>query len=163
MDLSELLDDVRPATPLSSELAALLGFDTHPRRPPSPPPVIDLIDLTDDTPDVPPPPATPSHTTSDQSDQSEESCLLKVLEVFPDISREHVGNLDARHKANAPENSSSVRLEHIIEDILASLPYPTERSAKRKRSSFEEDGEDSCEEWQNDAQDHKSPDYIHVS
>ena len=161
--------------PVIPEVIDLSGI--HPRPAPYPPPSRQphpttspaVVDLTDDVPGIPSsttppgPPSIPEPPTISDEEQSEEICLVKVLEMFPDISHEHVKGLHARYRASAlatGQGDSAMYLELVIEDILASLPYPTEKNSKRKRSL---DEEESHERWERDQQASKCADYVHQS
>jgi hypothetical protein len=76
---------------------------------------------------------------------NEDVFLEKVVDVFPDISREHVRGLYKNHKAKLqPGQVVTDFLERVIEEILADGPYPKQESRKRKRapSVLEEDSEE---------------------
>jgi len=68
-----------------------------------------------------------------------ERCLLEVLELFPDISRDHVKTLyDTEMQHDRPGNSPSTMIQDIIEKVLGKGKYPREKDRlndlKRKRS-----------------------------
>ncbi len=70
---------------------------------------------------------------------SYERCLLEVLELFPDISRDHVKILyDAKTQRDRAESPPSTIVQDLIETILEKDKYPKEKDRlndlKRKRS-----------------------------
>ena len=80
---------------------------------------------------------------SEETTFSEEQCLRTVLEVFPDVSHEHVRKcMTARLATGTVAGPPNQTIPHlIIEDLLATTSYPTERDRikilKRKRDSPE--------------------------
>ncbi|KAI4139346.1 MAG: hypothetical protein L6R39_006338 [Caloplaca ligustica] len=86
-------------------------------------------------------------------EMSYESCLKEVLEVFPDVSHDHVKKLyDESHHIEAVARGLSLA-EHLISKILDEKRYPKERDRlnelKRKRmSELDREGERAAE-WEN--------------
>ena len=72
---------------------------------------------------------------------SEDIQLGKVLEVFPDISYDHVFALFTTEMQWRPQFPGAVTdiTERIVEKILHQLPYPKEKDLKRKRDTLEPD------------------------
>ena len=76
-----------------------------------------------------------------------EDCLAEILEVFPDISREHVQSLynNRTHQDN-PYGQSAAQI--LIDTILDAGKYPKERDRikelKRKRSDKNSDEEEAA-------------------
>lgn len=74
------------------------------------------------------------------------SCLAKIREIFPDISRDHVRKLyDARKKEFSSFRRTEAELaefepsQHIIEQLLEADTYPKEQDKKRKRAASNEE------------------------
>lgn len=70
-----------------------------------------------------------------------EECLQAILDIFPDISRDHVQHLfDRRPSTHELPHGQSIT-DHLIELILEKVEYPKEknrvRDLKRKRASPE--------------------------
>lgn len=91
-------------------------------------------------------PATPSHAVAAPAPQDYDRCLLGILELFPDISHEHVKHLyDAEVSVAQSDNSSSVIIEHLIEKILDKRTFPKEKDRlnelKRKRAQDSDEEE----------------------
>ena len=77
-----------------------------------------------------------------------ETCLAEILEVFPDISREHVQSLydNLNHQATTPFAQTAAQV--LIERILDGGKYPKEKDRikelKRKRSDKNSDEEEAA-------------------
>lgn len=86
----------------------------------------------------------------------EDACLTRILELFPDISHQHVRELYNHHKNydHTQGRAESRTIENIIEDILQNPSYPKQRDAKRKRTPESDDET----QWKADAND---PWYFH--
>ncbi|KAL2011185.1 hypothetical protein VTN00DRAFT_3903 [Thermoascus crustaceus] len=121
---------------------------------------VESIDLSND--DFSPASSYTSNTSITPSDipkpemSSEDACLARILELFPDISHQHVRELYNHHKNDdlTPGRAESRTIENIIEDILQNPPYPKQRDAKRKRTPESDDET----QWKADADE---PWYFH--
>ncbi|KAL8906506.1 MAG: hypothetical protein Q9207_001992 [Kuettlingeria erythrocarpa] len=80
-----------------------------------------------------------------------ESCLAEVLEVFPDVSHEHVKELFDAHP-NVRTAGLSLAAD-IVSKILDGTTYPKEpdrlKERKRKRRSEAESDDERAAEWKN--------------
>ncbi|KAL8692598.1 MAG: hypothetical protein Q9218_002414 [Villophora microphyllina] len=81
-----------------------------------------------------------------------DSCLTEVLEVFPDISRDHVKSLYDTHVSAGIQAFGGSLSEHLISQILDGGKYPKERDRqnelKRKRSSAQTSDDERAAKWQ---------------
>lgn len=67
-----------------------------------------------------------------------DSCLIDILELFPDISHDHVKHLyDSELQGSGPNRTQTFLVQHLIDQILDSGKYPKEKDPlkelKRKR------------------------------
>lgn len=79
-----------------------------------------------------------------------EDCLLHVLEIFPDISHDHVNNLWSSfdHEGDYEILSGRARLDNIVEQLVSATTYPKEKKGKRKRKREESvDGPIDLKRW----------------
>ena len=87
------------------------------------------------------------------------SCLREVLEIFPDISHEHVQQLYNKHMAAMvpAEQREGIVAQALIEAILDGGRYPKEKDRmkelKRKRNDKETDEEEAAKWKQADLRD----------
>ena len=68
---------------------------------------------------------------------SEDNCLQRVLEVFPDISHQHIREL--YNKAPPQPTDGDDWLQAFISNIIESEKYPTEKEAQRGLKRQRED------------------------
>ncbi|KAL8833549.1 MAG: hypothetical protein Q9170_004204 [Blastenia crenularia] len=82
-----------------------------------------------------------------------ENCLQEVLEIFPDISREHVKKLYDERQTNGAVASTISIPQALISLILDGGTYPKERDClnelKRKRLSEQDNDDKKAAEWKN--------------
>ncbi|KAL8814477.1 MAG: hypothetical protein Q9223_006306 [Gallowayella weberi] len=82
--------------------------------------------------------------------------LQKVLEVFPDISHDHVKSLYESHSTAALSPDGIPLSENIISQILDVGKYPKERDRqnelKRKRSQFDNSDDERAAKWSIDGE-----------
>lgn len=82
---------------------------------------------------------------------SYESCLAEILEVFPDVSHEHVKNLYDQHPNVRTAGHSPTG--EIISKLLDEKEYPKEpdrlKERKRKRRSEADSDDERAAEWKN--------------
>ena len=67
-----------------------------------------------------------------------DSCLIEILELFPDISHDHVKHLyDSETQGSGPHRTQTLLVQYLIDKILDSGKYPKEKDRlkelKRKR------------------------------
>ena len=82
-----------------------------------------------------------------------DTCLKRVLEIFPDVSHEHVINLYDDQEQNADDflMSGAARLDNIIDKLVSEPDYPKEQKGKqsmkkRKREDSIDDAE--AQKWE---------------
>ena len=68
------------------------------------------------------------------------TCLKEILEVFPDISHEHVQELHSRALSENPSEDGIAR--NLIEQILDGGNYPKERERLRELNALKRKRED---------------------
>jgi hypothetical protein len=154
-------DDVNglPARPTKSTVKGLFDkltgeFDELHARFPKPTPKSLLDQATTGLDGLPlrrPKPSFPSGENSNTKEKNANLCLANVLEVFADISHEHVRELYfARRKKDRAIRRHLEAHEiydpsaDLIEQILDAGDYPKQRDAKRKRAptASSDEGED---------------------
>lgn len=79
-------------------------------------------------------------SASDKEELVEKECLAKILDVFPDISHDHIQGLFEEHKKRyfsfrrLPEERDSYNpAPFLIEEIIEARTYPKQKDVKRKR------------------------------
>lgn len=80
----------------------------------------------------------PLDTREDEPDARDftvDDCLQHVLEIFPDISHEHVRNLYASfdHTGDFEALAGRARLDNIVEQLVSATSYPKQERGKLKR------------------------------
>jgi hypothetical protein len=83
----------------------------------------------------------------------EDSCLAKILEVFPDISQDHVRTIyqerrmqDFKYSAIKDDRAHYDPSEVLIQEIIEK-PYPKQRDTKRKRPVSSNVSQEDDEKW----------------
>ncbi|KAL8732490.1 MAG: hypothetical protein Q9166_002704 [cf. Caloplaca sp. 2 TL-2023] len=83
-----------------------------------------------------------------------DQCLQKVLDIFPDISHDHIKSLYDSHPSKAISPDGVPLSEEIISQILDGGTYPKERDRqnelKRKRSEVENSDDERAVKWRNE-------------
>ncbi|KAK5701425.1 hypothetical protein LTR17_022618 [Elasticomyces elasticus] len=82
-----------------------------------------------------------------------DTCLQRVLEIFPDISHEHIHKLySAFDESSDYENlSGPARLDNIIEQLVSGTSYPKQEKSKqpaRKRKREDSIDETDTKKWE---------------
>lgn len=79
-------------------------------------------------------------------------CLIEILELFPDISHDHVKHLyDSELQGSGHNRTQTLLLQHLIDKILDSGKYPKERDRLKelKRKRYLDSDEEELAELQN--------------
>ncbi|KAL8828722.1 MAG: hypothetical protein Q9191_002430, partial [Dirinaria sp. TL-2023a] len=80
------------------------------------------------------------------------SCLVDILELFPDISHDHVKQLyDSELQGSGPNRTQTSVVQHLIDQILDSGKYPKEKDRLKelKRKRYLDSDEEEMAELQN--------------
>ena len=79
-----------------------------------------------------------------------DTCLQRVLEIFPDISHEHVVKLynDFGHEGDYETLPGQARLDNIIEQLVSAPSYPKQEKGKLKRKREPSIDENDAKKWE---------------
>lgn len=150
--VSDSEDDLVYPIGAEAELNEFLDFDNDDEA------VADFIDLTaiPDV-DVPPHPAPPVPAENEiEETVGEAQCLQLVLNVFPDIAVDYVLNL-----INEQDTCTTMTCERLIANLLDGGTYPKESDEDCKRKRKRRKISDDVEEFEDDKERTKEPNYNH--